>query len=182
MNKPTFKWSEFVEKQRLQCPHIDFFKNYQLLKSPITTTTNANDATETISLAEAKRIITNSLPLTSIDPDNNEYASSLMRFSLYQSLGFNQMENFPSDVMLSLLINVINVNCRVLTRKSRILELINVTADKVLICILQVKTIVKSLPFNNQKKEIKEFELCTRYLQPCFQKIFDSDDLDVMFK
>ncbi|KAI7895762.1 uncharacterized protein EV154DRAFT_412738 [Mucor mucedo] len=41
---------------------------------------------------------------------------------------------------------------------------------------------VESLPFHNQKKEIKEFELCTRYLQPCFQKLFDSDDLSIMFK
>ncbi|KAI7895746.1 uncharacterized protein EV154DRAFT_594377 [Mucor mucedo] len=116
-----------------------------------TTTTIANDTTETISLAEAKTIITNNLPLRSIDADNNMYASGLMRFrcnildsmgslltyeshlqhlalsnilflnkiycdpilehyfekpipkirlSLYQSLGFNQMENFPSDVMI----------------------------------------------------------------------------------
>ncbi|KAI7895747.1 uncharacterized protein EV154DRAFT_318988 [Mucor mucedo] len=95
------------------------------------------------------------------------------------------MENFLSDIMISLLNIVINVNCRILTRineESRILDLINATADQVLIRILQcVKTMVEPLPFHNQKKEIKELELCTWYLQPCFQKRFDSDDLSIMF-
>ncbi|KAI7895759.1 uncharacterized protein EV154DRAFT_494855, partial [Mucor mucedo] len=95
------------------------------------------------------------------------------------------MENFPSDVMMSLFTIVIKVNRRILTRinqESRILDLINVTADQVLFHIIQcVKTMVKSIPFYNQKKEIKDLELCTRYLQPCFQKLFDSDDLSIMF-
>ncbi|KAG1444498.1 hypothetical protein G6F56_010273 [Rhizopus delemar] len=41
---------------------------------------------------------------------------------------------------------------------------------------------VESLPFINQKKESKEFELCTRYLQPCFQKLFDCDEDQFIFK
>lgn len=30
------------------------------------------------------------------------------------------------------------------------------------------------LPMRNQKKNVEEFELCTRYLQSHFQKLFDS--------
>ncbi|KAG2228737.1 hypothetical protein INT48_000025 [Thamnidium elegans] len=37
-------------------------------------------------------------------------------------------------------------------------------------------------PWLTKKKEIKEFELCTRFLQNAFQKLFDYDDDELFFK
>ncbi|KAI7893955.1 uncharacterized protein EV154DRAFT_415960 [Mucor mucedo] len=55
--------------------------------------------------------------------------------------------------------------------------------DQTIIRLLQCfKSLVELLPLSNQKKECKEFELCTRYLQPCFQKLFDCDHNQVIFK
>ncbi|KAI9363181.1 hypothetical protein BD770DRAFT_469854 [Pilaira anomala] len=64
-----------------------------------------------------------------------------------------------------------------------ILALIINNTDQVMIRLLQfVKSLAELLPLTNQKKEIKEFELCTRYLQPCFQKFFGRDQDQLMFK
>lgn len=38
------------------------------------------------------------------------------------------------------------------------------------------KALIETLPINTQQKKHKENELCTRYLQPFFQSLFDSDD------
>lgn len=45
-----------------------------------------------------------------------------------------------------------------------------------------VKSIIETLPFDNQTEEIQEFELCTRYLQPLFQPLFDSGDDKYIFQ
>lgn len=51
---------------------------------------------------------------------------------------------------------------------------------KLLLCF---KALVEALPSNTQQKKVKEYELCTRYLQPFFQSLFDSDeDSRMMFK
>ncbi|KAG1450433.1 hypothetical protein G6F55_009688 [Rhizopus delemar] len=44
---------------------------------------------------------------------------------------------------------------------------------KLLLCF---KALVEALPSNTQQKKVKEYELCTRYLQPFFQSLFDSDE------
>lgn len=67
--------------------------------------------------------------------------------------------------------------------KSKILALIIDNTDQIMIRLLQcVKSMVELLPLTNQKKESKEFELCTRYLQPYFQKLFDCDQDRLIFK
>lgn len=79
-----------------------------------------------------------------------------------------------------------DINCGVLARlvaESKILAIIGDTADTVVIrLLLCIKSLIETLPMNNQKKEIKEFELCTRFLQTTFQKLFDNDEDELMFK
>ncbi|KAI9356670.1 hypothetical protein BD770DRAFT_420321 [Pilaira anomala] len=49
--------------------------------------------------------------------------------------------------------------------------------------LLYFKALVESLPTNTQQKKVKENELCSRYLQPFFQSLFDSDeDNNMLFK
>ncbi|KAI9476531.1 MAG: hypothetical protein EXX96DRAFT_596547 [Benjaminiella poitrasii] len=48
---------------------------------------------------------------------------------------------------------------------------------KLLLCF---KALVETLPSNTQQKKVKEHELCSRYLQPFFQSLFDSNEDDAM--
>ncbi|RCH78146.1 hypothetical protein CU098_004963 [Rhizopus stolonifer] len=110
-----------------------------------------------------------------------------IRQTMYDSFGFNQLHHkFPMDVMITLITITNDINYGSVSRiqaESRILSLINDSTDKIMIRLLQlIKSMVESLPFINQKKESKEFELCTRYLQPCFQKLFDCDEDQFIFK
>ncbi|KAI9476345.1 MAG: hypothetical protein EXX96DRAFT_596465 [Benjaminiella poitrasii] len=41
---------------------------------------------------------------------------------------------------------------------------------------------VESLPLIDKKKRKQRVELCTRYLQPCFQKLYDCDEDQFIFK
>lgn len=46
-----------------------------------------------------------------------------------------------------------------------------------------LQSLVEALPSSTQQKKVKEYELCTRYIQPMFQSLFDSDeDSRMMFK
>ncbi|CEI86111.1 hypothetical protein RMCBS344292_00556 [Rhizopus microsporus] len=110
-----------------------------------------------------------------------------IRQTMYDSFGFNQLHRkFPMDVMMTLITITSDINRGSVSRiqaESKILSLINDSTDKIMIRLLQlIKSMVESLPFINQKKESKEFELCTRYLQPCFQKLFDCDEDQFTFK
>jgi hypothetical protein len=112
-----------------------------------------------------------------------------IRQTMYNSFGFNQLHHkFPIDVMMTLITITNDINRGSVSRmqaESKILSLVNDSTDKIMIRSLQlIKSMVESLPFVNQKKkkERKEFELCTRYLQPCFQKLFDCDEDQFTFK
>lgn len=51
---------------------------------------------------------------------------------------------------------------------------------KLLICF---KALVETLQINTQQNKVEEYELCSRYLQPFFQSLFDSDeDNSMLFK
>ena len=102
-------------------------------------------------------------------------------------LDFNESaHNFPMNIMMGINRFVNDVNCGILTRlsaESEILAMIKNTQDIVAIRLLScIKAMVETLSLVTQKKEIKEFELCTRYLQPAFQKLFDCDDNELVFK
>lgn len=106
---------------------------------------------------------------------------------MYDSFGFSESScKFPLDIMMAIITIVNNINCGSLTRfsaESKILAIINDITDTVVIrLLLCIKSMVETLPKVNQKKEIKEFELCTRFLQTAFQKLFDYDDDELMFK
>ncbi|GAA5804506.1 hypothetical protein HPULCUR_010004 [Helicostylum pulchrum] len=111
----------------------------------------------------------------------------IIRQTMYDSFIFNRVDHkFPMDVLVALITITNDLNCGSLTllnAETKILALTNNCTDKVLIRLLQcVKSMVESLPVVTQKKEIKEFELCTRFLQPCFQKLFDNDNDEILFK
>ncbi|KAL4207760.1 hypothetical protein CU097_007428 [Rhizopus azygosporus] len=111
-----------------------------------------------------------------------------IRKNMYDSFGFNETNHkFPLDIMMTIITIVNDINCGLLTRliaESKILAMINDITDTVVIrLLLCIKSMVETLPKVNQKKEIKEFELCTRFLQPTFQKLFDNNDDDgLIFK
>lgn len=52
--------------------------------------------------------------------------------------------------------------------------------SRILKQLLCFKALVNALPANTRQKKVKENELCTRYLQPLFQSLFDSDEDDNM--
>ncbi|CEI92753.1 hypothetical protein RMCBS344292_07006 [Rhizopus microsporus] len=56
--------------------------------------------------------------------------------------------------------------------------------DPILVKLLScLKALVETLPNNIQQKKVQENELCTRYLKPLFQSLFDSaEDNDIIFK
>ncbi|KAI8094821.1 uncharacterized protein B0P05DRAFT_436024, partial [Gilbertella persicaria] len=99
-----------------------------------------------------------------------------IRQNMYNTFGFKQLnQKFPIDTMMTL-INITNdLNRDTMSRiqaESKISVLVIDNTDQIMIRLLQcVKSMVELLPLTNQKKESKEFELCTRYLQPCFQKL-----------
>ncbi|KAG1491600.1 hypothetical protein G6F54_009901 [Rhizopus delemar] len=110
-----------------------------------------------------------------------------IRKNIYDSFGFNESNHkFPLDIMMAIITIVNDINCDLLTRlsaESKILAIINDITDTVAIrLLLCIKSMVETLPMVNQKKEIKEFELCTRFLQTAFQKLFDYDDDELIFK
>lgn len=110
-----------------------------------------------------------------------------IRQNMYNTFGFNQLnQKFPIDTMMTLINITTDLNRGTMSRilaESKILALIIDNTDQIMIRLLQcVKSMVDLLPLTNQKKESKEFELCTRYLQPCFQKLFDCDQDQLIFK
>lgn len=110
-----------------------------------------------------------------------------VRKDVYGSSGYIEAgHKFPLDLMMNVVAIVNDINCGVLTRlaaESKILAIINDTTDTVVIrLLLCIKSLIETLPMNNQKKEIKEFELRTRFLQTTFQKLFDNDEDELMFK
>lgn len=93
---------------------------------------------------------------------------------MYDSFGFNESNHkFPLDIMMAIITIVNDINCSLLTRlsaESKILAIINDITDTVVIrLLLCIKSMVETLPMVTQKKEIKEFELCTRFLQMPFK-------------
>ncbi|RCH84332.1 hypothetical protein CU097_004409 [Rhizopus azygosporus] len=62
-------------------------------------------------------------------------------------------------------------------------NLINEQKGHIVIKLLSsIRSMIDVLPMRNQKKNVEESELCTRYLQPLFQKLFDSSNGDFLFK
>ncbi|KAG0735202.1 hypothetical protein G6F35_008151 [Rhizopus arrhizus] len=110
-----------------------------------------------------------------------------IRKNMYDSFGFNESNHkFPLDIMMAIITIVNDINCGLLTRlnaESKILAIINdITDTAVIRLLLCIKSMVETLPMVTQKKEIKEFELCTRFLQNAFQRLFDYDDDELIFK
>ncbi|KAG2192906.1 hypothetical protein INT47_011148 [Mucor saturninus] len=106
---------------------------------------------------------------------------------MFNTFGFNPMnQKFPVDIMMTLIIIADDLNRGTMSRiqaESKILALIIDNTDQIMIRLLQcVKSMVELLPLTNQKKESKEFELCTGYLQPCFQKLLDCDQEQLIFR
>lgn len=89
-------------------------------------------------------------------------------------------------IMIALIQIVNNVHYGSASRIDTATKLLALTSDnidpiiiKLLLC---VKSMIEMLPLDNQTEEIQEFELCTRYLQPFFQPLFDSGDDKILFK
>lgn len=89
-------------------------------------------------------------------------------------------------IMIALIQIVNNVHCGSASRIDTATKILALTSDnidpiitKLLLC---VKSMIETLPSDNQTEEIQEFELCTRYLQLFFQPLFDSGDDKVLFK
>ncbi|KAI7855241.1 hypothetical protein BDC45DRAFT_506923 [Circinella umbellata] len=109
-----------------------------------------------------------------------------IRKSIYNSLEFKGTDHkFPMNIMMALIQIVNGLNCGA-SRIDAVTEILALTSDnadpivtKLLSC---VKVMIEALPFENQTEEIQEFELCTRYLQPLFQPLFDSGDDKIIFK
>ncbi|KAG1052839.1 hypothetical protein G6F43_005042 [Rhizopus delemar] len=153
---------------------------------------NSNDLSFSNSLSNFKRDVNNSLDVSLLTYETHlqhllRYPIKTIRKIMYDSFGFNESNHkFPLDSMMAIITIVNDINCGLLTRlsaESKILAIINDITDTVVIrLLLCIKSMVEISPMVNQKKEIKEFELCTRFLQTAFQKLFDYDDDELIFK
>lgn len=97
---------------------------------------------------------------------------------MYNSFGFNQLhQKVPMDVMMTLITFASDIIHGSVSRMQAESKILSTTAQIKLWSNDRVFTSHKS-----KKKESKEFELCTRYLQPCFQRLFDCDESQFIFK
>ncbi|KAG1458690.1 hypothetical protein G6F46_006563 [Rhizopus delemar] len=172
-------------KQRDQANNGNADKNDVITKSNLTSTGSitleTTETVESVTLDEAKKIISENLTLC----DNS--TDECICQSMYNSLGFKPSDHkFPMKIMMALIQIVNNVHYGSASRIDTATKLLALTSDnidpiiiKLLLC---VKSMIETLPLDNQTEEIQEFELCTRYLQPFFQPLFDSGDDKILFK
>jgi len=85
-----------------------------------------------------------------------------------------------------LITTVNDINNGVLTKINAVKQIINAITDdmdpilvKILLCF---RTLAETLPNNIQQTKVMENQLCTRYLQPVLQCLFDSEEENMMFK
>lgn len=109
------------------------------------------------------------------------------RQNLYDSVGYDcSIDEFPKDTMLDIITIVNNINCGLIDKSianNKMSNLINEQKGHIVIKLLSsIRSMIDVLPMRNQKKNVEESELCTRYLQPLFQKLFDSSNGDFLFK
>jgi hypothetical protein len=108
-----------------------------------------------------------------------------IRKNIFESLKFKFADRKVSKDIIINLIDIANdLSNGVLTKMNALKKVINTLTEdmdpilvKLLLCF---KTLVETLPSNTQQKKVKEHELCTRYLQPFFQSLFDSNEDDNM--
>ncbi|KAI7879855.1 uncharacterized protein EV154DRAFT_606349 [Mucor mucedo] len=109
-----------------------------------------------------------------------------IRKRIYNSLKFKGTDHkFPTNIMMALIsiVNCLNCGTSKIDTVTKILTLTSDNTDPIVTKLLScVKSMIEALPFENQTEEIQEFELCTRYLQPLFQPLFDSGDDKIIFK
>jgi hypothetical protein len=108
-----------------------------------------------------------------------------IRKNIFESLKFKVADGKVSKDIIINLIDIANdLSNGVLTKLNALKKVINtITEDmdpiliKLLLCF---KALVETLPSNAQQKKVKEHELYSRYLQPFFQSLFDSNEDDNM--
>ncbi|CEP17346.1 hypothetical protein [Parasitella parasitica] len=93
-------------------------------------------------------------------------------------------EKVSKDIIITLIDIANDLSNGVLTKIDALKKVINsLTEDmdpilvKLLLCF---KALVETLPSNTQQKKVNEHELCSRYLQPFLQSLFDSNEDDNM--
>lgn len=104
-----------------------------------------------------------------------------LRQSLYNSVGYDCFnDQFPKDIILDIITIVNNINCGLIDKTiadNKMSNMINEQRDNIAIKLLSsIRTMIDVLPMRNQKKDVEEFELCSRYLQSLFQKLFDDSN------
>lgn len=111
-----------------------------------------------------------------------------IRKNIFESLKFQFADKKVSKDIIINLIDIANdLSNGVLTKINALKKVINTLTEdmdpilvKLLLCF---KALVETLPSNRQQKKVKEHELCSRYLQPFFQSLFDSNkDDNMLFK
>ncbi|KAI7867764.1 uncharacterized protein EV154DRAFT_395674, partial [Mucor mucedo] len=150
---------------------------------PSPTSSDTLETTETVESApldEAKKMISKGLQI------NDGHRDHCNRKSIYNSLKFKGTDHkFLANIMMVLISIVNGQNCGTsrIDTVTKVLTLTsNITDPMVTQLLSYVNSMVETLPFDNQTEKIKEFELCTRYLQPLFPPLFDSGDDNIIFK
>lgn len=108
-----------------------------------------------------------------------------IRKNTFESLKFEFADKKVSKDIIINLIDIANdLSNGVLIKISALKKVINTLTEdmdpKVAKLLQCFKALVETLPSNTQQKKVKEQELCTRYLQPFFQSLFDSIEDDNM--
>ncbi|CAO3607412.1 unnamed protein product [Cunninghamella blakesleeana] len=113
---------------------------------------------------------------------NNNHMNNIMN-DLYQKLDMNL--KFSNSNMLTMMELAKDVYQENITRIDASLELLKLAKsvddiDKKI--ILSINRLIQDLPMNIIMDPIKETELCTRYIQPAIQPLFDDHEKNILFK
>ena len=116
---------------------------------------------------------------TKIDDIRESAFKNVFKFDL-------AIENISHQIIIALITTIHQLYTNAITRATAVksvMDLVTETMDpitiKLLLCFTQL---ISTLPRKNQAKKINEFELCSRYLQPVLQPLFDHDEDDMIFK
>lgn len=94
-------------------------------------------------------------------------------------------QKVPKNMVIDLITIASKLSDGMMTNAvKRIFEIVTDNMDPILVkLLLCFEALIETLPLDNQRKSSKEYEFCTRYLQPFFQPAFNSDcDDRLIFK